>query len=57
MIERYEELSFRTSGEFTKEEQQSIKDIFNIGRGQDYYDRAFKATDDNSLQHFLDDVQ
>lgn len=56
-MERYEELSFRSSGEFTKEERKSIQDIFNIGRGNDYYDRYFNETDNNSLQHFLDDVQ
>jgi len=48
-MERYEELSFRSSGEFTKEERKSIQDIFNIGRGNDYYDRYFNETDNNSL--------
>ena len=39
VIKRYEEMSFRAGGEFTTAEQKSISDIFNNGRGTDYYDR------------------
>ena len=57
MTEQLEELAFRSAGQFTEAERKAVKDIYNVGRGADFYDQAFKPTDDLSLEQFLDDVQ
>jgi len=46
VVERLEEAAFRTAGQFNGQEVEAIKDIFNVGRGNSYYDRMFKASDD-----------
>lgn len=48
-MKKYEEYAFRVGGQFNEKEQKAISDIFNVGRGNSYYDKAFKATDDQSL--------
>lgn len=54
---RYEELAFRAAGEFNEKESQAIRDIFEIGRGHDYYDRQFTGMDRASFKDFLNQVQ
>lgn len=38
VTEQLEELAFRSAGQFTETERKAIKDIFNVGRGIDFYD-------------------
>ena len=49
ITEELEELAFRTAGQFNQKEKEAIKNVFNVGRGADFYDKAFKPTDDLSL--------
>jgi hypothetical protein len=53
VLAELEELAWRISGQFTDRDVQGIKEMLEIGRGEDHFDQSFVKQDFESLDHFL----
>lgn len=53
VMERYEEVTYRSAGCFNERDQQTIKDMYLLGRGITTYDREFLQKDISSLDEFI----
>lgn len=49
VLQEYEELVWRFSGQFGERDFQGMKDMLSVGRGEDHFDRQFIEQDEKSL--------
>lgn len=50
VLNKFEEIAYRASGQFNENDYNSIKEMFLVGRGMDTYDRAYLEKDIKSLE-------
>ena len=56
VLNELEELAWRSAGEFTQQEIDTIQKMFSINRNKDHFDRQFYENDMQSMRDFIKKV-